>query len=272
MITNIQKIKITKQVWLFFTMFFLFLITPNLLHALEPVISMNETVYIVDKPVEQEIILYNYFDADAYFVLKLNTAPFDFHTSVYEIFIPKKSYKSIKFTLFPLDNSSGEVYSASVELYSPFARFIKHFTVDQAFNKTCETTLKVDSEYLGSDIHTVELLFENPTLKDQDILFNDDQNLFFLKKITIPKNSEYLFKKNISIDGSELSISYTCNDVFISQKHNLKKPIKLTGFFSLGIFEKIFNLLFFKILLVIILIFLVISFTTRYLRYIHDKS
>lgn len=236
------------------------------------VISLQNKVYLTDKAVEKEVILYNFLNEGVYFNLKLNTSPFNSDISQDRVFIPANEYKTIKYTIYPLNDSKGEVYSGSLETIFQNNRFIEYFTIEQAFNKKCDISVDISSNYLSNENYSVKILFKNTNSQDRKIIVQEiDGILQEEKEIFVLKNSEYSYEKIISSKQKNIDVKYLCNDVILTSQVSLEKPIRMSGYFSLNWANNFLESIYFKILLIVILILLVLSFSTRYLRYINRR-
>ncbi len=249
------------------------LVFSSSLQGANSVVSLSKNVYLTDKAVEKEVVLYNFLNEGVYFTLKLNTSPFKSELSTEKVFIPANEYKTVKYKIFPIEDSTGVLYTASLETSFANHRYVEYFTIEQAFNKKCDVSLDVSYEYLEGNNYSLKMLFKNPNNSQEAVTIKEIKGSSFSeeKEVVVLGKSDFSYETVVSVNDNLLNIKYSCNNVILNKEIEVKKPVKMSGYISLNWADNFIESVYFKILLVVLLIILVLSFATRYLRHVHRK-
>ncbi|MDD4050026.1 MAG: hypothetical protein PHX47_03395 [Candidatus ainarchaeum sp.] len=250
------------------------LVFSSSLQGSNSVISLQNNVYLTDKAIEKEVVLYNFLSEAVYFDIKLNTSPFTSDLSVEKVLLLPNEYKTITYKLYPLNNSLSQTYTASIETSFAGNRFVEYFTINQVFNKDCQD-LSLDLSYdnLEDGSINLKMLFRNSSSENKSIKITDitGVNLTEEKEINVSNNSEYLYSTIYSEYENKINVIYTCNNLIFNKEINILENNLLSGYFSLKFIGDFLDSIYFKILLVVFLVVLVLSFSTRYIRHINKK-
>ena len=244
------------------------------LQGLNPVISLQDNVYLTDKAVEKEVVLYNYLSEAVYFDLKLNSSPFVSQISSERVFLLPNEYKTVTYKIYPLNDSLDSTYTASFESVFAGNRSVKYFTINQAFNKECkDLSLDLSYVFLEDGSINLKLLFKNSSQLTKSAKIMDVSGLSFdlQKEIVIAGNSDYLYDIILSDSLETVNVKYSCNNLVFNKEINIEQNNPLTGYFSLKFLDGFLNSVYFTILLIIFLVVLVLSFSTRYLKHTNKK-
>ena len=253
------------------------LVFASSLQGANPVFSVSKNVYLTDKAIEKEVVIYNFFSTTAQFNLKLYTAPFNSEISVNNFYLSSNESKVVAYTIYPLDDSEGVVYSANLEVTSNNVTYKEPFTIEQAFNKKCSVLVDVLAEYQEEDNYNVKFIFTNPETNAQEVILKNISGTSDFNESTfeISGNSNYEYELIVNTLDNNVSYSYACNNVINNKTIPLEKKIDYlgiaTGYITFANLDNFLESVYFKILLVVLLVVLVLSFSTRYLRHINRK-
>jgi hypothetical protein len=250
------------------------LVFSSVIQGSSSVVNLSKNVYLTDKAIEKEVILYNFLNEATEFNIKLNTTPFKSELSKEKVLFLPNQTKRIKYTIYPLDNSEEVEYTGSIEVSFANNNYTEYFTINQEFNKKCDVSLEVNYSFLENNELKLNMLFINPTEDDQNIVVRDVNGVidFSQKEITVLNNSDFLLESIVSLEKNELTIEYVCNNILNYEQIEIKRDINfLSGFITFKNLDNFLESVYFKILLIVLLIVLVLSFSTRYLRHINKK-
>ncbi len=250
------------------------LVFSSVIQGSSSVINLSKNIYLTDKAIEKEVILYNFLNEAIEFNIKLNTTPFKSELSEENVLFLPNQTKRIKYIIYPLDNSEETEYTGSIEVSFANNNYTEYFTINQEFNKMCDVSLEVDYSFLENNEVKFNMRFINPTENDQNILLRDINGVFdFSKKeISVLNNSDYLLESIVSLEKNKLTIEYVCNNILIYEQIDVKRESNpISGFITFKDIDNFLESIYFKILLIVLLIVLVLSFSTRYLRHINKK-
>jgi hypothetical protein len=238
------------------------------------VMSIDKEVYLTDKAIEKEVVIYNFFNDTVEFTINLYTSPFKSEVLEKNFVLSANESKTIKYIIHPLQDSLKEVYSASIEVVSNNNTFIEYFSITQEFNKKCDVDVNITHTHLEDDNYLLNINFYNSTNEEKFVVLSKVSEIkdFKEKVISIDSNSKYDYTINFNTKNKDIDIEYICNNLLITEKIELQKDLnfkKITGFLSLKDIGDFINSIYFKIILVILLVLVVISFSTRYIKYIN---
>lgn len=249
------------------------LVFSSLIQGSSQVISLDKNVYLTDEAIEKEIILYNYFNEGLEFTLNIFTGPFKSSVFQEKIFLSPNQSKTVSYKIYPLEDSFDVTYTANFMVSTLHYNFKEDFKIYQNFNRTCNILLEVESSFLEENRYNLNLIFKNTEENDQLVTIkeNKDVNLSF-KEILVLKDSVYSYSTVIESNDDEIFVEYACNSVLNKKEVSLEKENSIRRITGYVVLNNFFESLFFKILLVVLLIILVLSFSTRYLRYVNKKQ
>ncbi len=261
----------------------IYLATP-FTNAQELSVTFPKTITLVNTPISVDLYLYNTTSTTNTYSLKSYTAPYPSEFLEERITISPNSTKKITLKITQLSNQLQSTYNSSIEISSATYYNKINFEIIQKANRVCPIDLQSTVIYVKeSDNYKLELTFKNSTNRDQDIdiIALKDINLEYpLGKLTAPKNSESSIVRVFKTKLKETKLEYRCNSVYGTVDIELPKKEKpqeeksiFTGLFSFGAINlvTVFNDIVFQIILIFILIILVLSFTTRYIKYVFKK-
>jgi hypothetical protein len=256
-----------------------------------PTVSFPKTVTIVDTQISVDVYIYNPNTTEQNYFLKSYTSPYVSEFSESTISVSSKTSKKVSLKINPLENVLESVYSASIEIQNSEHTKKSEFEIIQKANRKCPVDLQYLIIYVKeSDNYKLELIFKNSTDKDKTINITNlkDINLAApLGEVIAPKNSESSMVRVFKTDIKETKLEYTCNGIYGFVDIELPKKVKtsdkvksaftgLVGFVK-GITLPSINLIaildsiIFQIILLIILIILVLSFSTKYIKFLYKK-
>lgn len=243
-----------------------------------------DNITLFDKPISAELYLYNSTSTPKQITLKANTSPFSATFSENQFVLKPGESKRISVTINQLADSLDVAYNSSIEITS--ADYYKKlpFTITQRSNRACQIVLRYTINYLpATDNYKLELFFKNDSKTDKtiEIIGLKDINLSSgIGVIDIPKESEVSTVRIFSTDDKTAFLEYRCNGVYgkmemnLPDKENPEEIASSTGLFSfitninfLGILDS----LVFQVILIVILMLLVLSFSARYIKYVYKK-
>ncbi len=253
------------------------LVFSSALQGANPVFSISKDVHLTDKAVEKEVVIYNFFNTTAQFNLKLYTTPFNSEISENNFYLSPNESKIVTYKIYPIDNSQAAVYSSNLEVSANNNIFRESFIIDQAFNKKCNVSVDVLSKYIETNSYNIKLIFTNEENDIKTVILKNMSGAvdFNESNFEIAGNSNYEFETFINTEDSNVSFDYACNNVIKTKISDLEKKssfLGITGYISLQGINNFIESIYFKILLVVLLVVLVLSFSTRYLRHVNKKE
>jgi len=271
-----------KKIFLFIV---IALMSLQIVHAGTATTSFPATVTLVDKQISVDLYIYNPTSTVQTYTLKSYTAPYPSYFSETTVRLQPNTSKLVPLTITPLENQLESTYSSNLEVLSGDYYKKINFNILQKTNRTCPVDLQYFISYVKeSENYKLELIFKNNSNRDQDIDILDlrDINLEVpIGKISTTKASESSLVRLFKTDVNQTRLDYRCNGIYnyvaIDLPKKEEKPHEpasvFTGLFSLtGIqLGNILDSTLFQIILVFILIILVLSFSTKYIKYVYRK-
>lgn len=247
-------------------------------------ISMDTTIDIYNKDVNIPIYITNNTNNSNYYNIETNIPSFNTNLSKSSFRLDQKSTTKIILNIEPLKNSLFRKYMSSIDFYSNNETKRINLTIIQHNNRRCLLDINYNLNYdQNINKYILNLKLENKASYNQNFLINsiDDQNLN--ENLNIRALEIKDFNKTFDTNKDSVELKYICN--YENKVLNIDIPKKLeennttksttTGLFNLKKldlnFNSIYNSLIFQIILVIILIVLVLSFSTKYIKYIYKK-
>jgi len=253
-------------------------------HSLEFETSIPDKVTLYKEPVDVWFSIKNTSDSSNLYTFKLYTSPFSSRVDIQSIRINERETKQIKFTIYPIENTTSQEYTSTLEISENQLIHFYSFKIVQLINKTCEVDLNYAVNYLiDSNRFHLDLNLTNKSNTYNTLTLNrfEDLNSDQFNEMSVglypyeSKTVNYYFDTN----KPNLTISYVCNGLFLTKEIDFpEKPINnnlpnnglgLSGYFTYTNFKEIINSLLFQIILVIVIILLTLSFASRYIRLIH---
>lgn len=237
-------------------------------------ILTDKNIYLTDKAIEKEVVIYNFFNDTVEFTVNLYTSPFKSEVLENNFNLSANESKTIKYVIYPVKNSLKEVYSASIEVVTKNNTFVEYFTITQEFNKKCDVDVDINHTHIEDNNYLLNITFYNNTQEEKFVVLNKITEIkdFSQRVISIDNNSKYEYTVSFNTNNKDIDIEYICNNLLITEKIELKKDVdfkQITGFLFFEDIAKVLDSIYFKIFLVILLVLVVISFSTRYIRYIN---
>ncbi|MFA5745513.1 MAG: hypothetical protein WCX82_01540 [archaeon] len=269
-----------------FLLLIIALISLQVVYAGNATTSFPSNVTLVDKQISVDFYIYNPTSTVQTYTLKSYTAPYPSYFSETTIRLQPNTSKLVPLTITPLENQLESTYSSSIEVTSIDYYNKITFTILQKTNRVCQVDLQYFISYVKeSDNYKLELIFKNNSNINQniDVLDLRDINLEVpIGKISTIKATESSLVRLFKTDINQTKLDYRCNGIYSNitidlPKKDVIKPNEpfsvFTGLFSLGNIDVLTTLdsTVFQIILIFILIILVLSFSTRYIRYVYRK-
>jgi len=271
-----------------FLLFIILMISLQVINAQTPVVSFPKTITLVDAPINVDLYIYNPNNVTQTYTLKAHTSPYPSVFLEETIVLNANESRKIPLKITPLSNVLGSTYNSSIEIKSTNYNRKIDFQIIQKTNRKCLVDLQYFLLYVKeTDNYKLELIFKNSSNRDENLEIIGLQNIYLdsqIGEITIPKNSESSLVRVFKTDLKETAMEYRCNGLYdtlamdLPKKEKLVKPQEAKSVFTglLGLvngfnLETIFNSTIFQIILIFILIVLVLSFSTKYIKYIYKK-
>jgi hypothetical protein len=265
------------------------LFTINNIYAQDTQINIQDKVILKETSKTIPITVYNNSQEIKWYNIEAYTSPFE--TQIQESYFYVDSYnnnnnsKTIYLTISPLQKSLTSVYLTHIQISSDNYTKKIPLTIVQESNIYC--FVEIVDNFINYDLNNskyiLDLKLENTSEFSQEIFVKqiNDVNKTLLD---ISQEHEVLGKDvlwlSYVLDVNSLDIvyvNYTCNDVIqkikeISVPKEKEPQQKNTfGLFVLSSAKSFYNSVLFQVVLIVVLIFLVLSFTTRYIRYLYKK-
>ena len=211
------------------------------------------------------------------------TSPFLSEINPSSVVLQPNASQTIKFTINPIYNSLKSIYFSSFEISTDSSKKIYSFRIVQNDNRVCNIDLDYNLSYdSNSDLYNLDIILDNNYPQTSQIRLKSLKDSTNFQENTYDVDNSLVLNYKIKSDKEKTDLIYVCNNKEYLEEINLIKKEKpkeslevvkyLSGYFSFSKFKNIFSSLGFKIFLIIILIFLVISFTAKYVRYIYFKK
>lgn len=260
-------------------LFVLLLFTVTQVHAYSLDVYFPKSISIVDREVTAELVIHNLSNKTEKITLASNTSPFQTTFSQEQFDLLPNETKKITVSFSPLTERLDSVYSASIEVKSINYYIKEIFTITQKSNRTCMIDLDYSVKYnTNADNYRLELFFKNNDKIEKEIEIIGLKDISLdeeIGKVTVPSKQKTSTVRFFDTQEKMVVLEYRCNGMFGKKEISLpekKEPVdvnsKISGMF---IFVTSFDSLFFQIVLVIILIILVLSFSTRYIKYVYKR-
>lgn len=274
-----------------FVLFMIALLSLQVVYAdYAPTVSFPKKVTVVDKPVSVILYVYNPNLTEQTYSLVSYTSPYESYFSEDKITLNPNSSKEITVVISPQENVLESTYKASIEvMYFQNSKKVD-FDIIQKANRSCPIDLKHEIVYVKeSDNYRLDLIFNNSSGKDQEINITDIKNInleYPIGVVVVPSDLETRMVRVFKTDLKETKIEYSCNGIYgfvnlelPEKKIELEKketPVNsvITGLvsFTKSInIKTILNSTVFQIILVLILIMAILSFSTKYIKYVYRK-
>jgi hypothetical protein len=253
-----------------------------------PTISFPKKVTVVDTPIYVTLYVYNPNSTEQTYSLVSYTSPYESYFSEDKITLKSSESKEVTLIISPQENVLDSTYKASIELmYLQNSKKIE-FEIIQKANRSCPIDLQHTIVYVKeSGNYRLDLFFNNSSKKDQelDVIGIKDINLEYpIGVVIVPSDVETKMVRVFKTDLKETKIEYRCNGVYgyvtleLPKKETDKSKVQVISVFTgLVSFTKsinlttIFNSIIFQIILIIILIIVILSFSTKYIKYVYRK-
>ncbi|MDD3178347.1 MAG: hypothetical protein PHR26_02400 [Candidatus ainarchaeum sp.] len=211
------------------------------------------------------------------------TSPFLSEINPSSVILQPNASQTIKFTINPIINSLKNVYFSSFEISTENSKKIYSFRIVQNDNRVCNINLDYNISYdSNSDLYNLDIILDNNYPQTSQIKLKSLTDSTNFKENTYDVDNSLVLNYKIDSDKEKTDLIYVCNNkeyleqIKLIEKNKPKESLEvvkyLSGYFSFSKIKNFFNSLGFKIFLIIILIFLVISFTAKYVRYIYFKK
>jgi hypothetical protein len=261
------------------------LLMSSYIYASNITVSFPENITLVNNPVSVELYVYNGSNSSELITLTSYISPFPSSFSENQFRLSPNESKRVTVTISPLNDYLESVYSSSIEIKSANYYNKQTFNIIQKTNRICSIDLQYFVMYVpSSDEYKLELILKNNSIvnKDIEIIGLKDINLSDeIGIVEISGKTEVSTVRLFKTEERNVILEYRCNGLFGKKEIELpekKTPIDIkTGFTGLFSFIGSVNLgnfwdsLLFQIILIIILIILVLSFSTRYIKYIYKR-
>lgn len=254
-----------------------------------PTVSFPKKVTVVDAPISATLYIYNPYSTEQTYSLVSYTSPYESYFSEDKITLNPNESKEITFVISPLENVLDSTYKASIELmYLQNSKKID-FEIIQKANRICPIDLQHTIVYVKeTDNYRLDLTFKNSSNKDQEIniIGIKDVNLDSpIGVVVVTSDVETKMVRVFKTDLKETKIEYRCNGVYgfvdlelpkKEEPEQNKKQVTsvVTGLVSFAKnidIKSILNSTIFQIILVGILIIVILSFSTKYIKYVYRK-
>jgi hypothetical protein len=276
-----------KQKIIFLIMLLLLLNINNIYAHNQLQINVNETITIKDQPVSLDITLKNNDYSSRWYNITTHMAPFGTQIENTYIYLEPNKSQTTRITITPLEKSLTSVYQATIEISSEnYSKKIPIKIIQQS-NLECLIDLEY---YLNYDRiekeYALDIKLTNNKKLNQDIFLDkivDVNNNLILnisqEHLITPTEDLWLGYRFIVDENkaNNLYLTYGCKNFTLKTQEikieSLEKPKKTNNFgmIVLTSAKDIYNSLVFQIILIVVLIFLVLSFSTRYIKYMYRK-
>jgi hypothetical protein len=282
---------------LIFCISFLF---SNYTSAFEAEVSLNtNNLNIYDKDVNLEINVYNNTNTEQLYGVIPHITPFKFNLDSSTFRLSPRASKRVVLVINPIGNSLEKIYSTKLEVTSNFSSTYIPLQITQNTNKECNIDLDYTVVYnpnIKKYVFNLKLENKDNYSKFVELIHNSILKMDFSRKIELNakeyKELKFVFDSNVE----SIDLEYNCNNIELNclniilpnkpkddintnnnsdnnnagyNNSNLSGLLNL-GFFTLNI-NNILNSLAVQIILIIVLIVLVLSFTTKYIKFIYNK-
>jgi hypothetical protein len=281
-----------NKLFLIFLVFGVVFLFSNYTSAFEAEVSLNtNNLNIYDKDVNLEINVYNNTNTEQLYDIKPHVTPFKFHLDGSTFRLNPRASKRVVLVIKPIANSLEKIYSAKLEITSSSSSTYIPLQIVQNTNKKCNTDIDYTVVY-NTNIkkYVLNLKLENKDnySKFIELIHNSFLPIDISKRVELNakgyKELKFVFDSNLE----SIDLKYNCNNIELNS-FNVIFPNKpkdnvndnsydnsnLNGLLNLGFFtlnvNNILNSLAVQIILIIVLIVLVLSFTTKYIKFIYNK-
>ncbi len=259
-------------------------------HASEFELVVPNSIIVKDNPVESQLTISNLTDETNLYEFKVYSSPFNGVVNPSSIRLGPREVKQLSLIIYPLENSTNQEYISTISVLVNSEIYFNKFTIVQQTNKVCSLDINYTIDYLiDSNRFHLDLNVTNKTTKYQTIEIKEispiNTKIEEMSVSVYPnenKHSTFYFDTN----ESKVIVSYVCNSNF--EEINIDLPSRpevidlnpkenkiwnsVSGYFTISNFKKIFESLTFQVILIIIIILLVLSFTSRYIKLLHLTS
>jgi len=259
-------------------------------HASEFQLIVPDKVVLKDSSVKYQLIITNLEDSTNLYEFKLYSSPFSGTINPSSIRIDARQTKQVELIIYPIENSTNQEYISTISVLVNSQIHFYTFIIVQQTNKICPIDINYKTDYLiDSNRFHLDINLTNNTTKYQTLIIKEIKpinttiqemsvNLYALEN----KHSTFYFDTN----ETEVKLIYVCNSNFEELSINLPtKPIiinlepkenqiwnNISGYFTISKFKEISNSLAFQVILIIIIVLLVLSFTSRYIKLLQLTS
>jgi len=272
-----------KKNILFFIVLLLF---SNYIYAQDISVIFPESATLVNDSVSVDFYIHNLSRFTEQLVVKAHTSPFPHFLSESNILLQPNDSKKISLVLTPLTNQLDSVYVSSLEISSNNYYKKINFQIIQKANRTCSIDVNYLATYIPfSEEYKIEIILKNNSDTTQEIEIIGLKEISISAEISvieIPKQTEVSLLRIFKTDKENSTLEYRCNGIYGTKEIELpektrpkevnKGPSGLFYFVGAITIINIFDSLLFQIFLIIILIILILSFSTRYLKYIYKRG
>ncbi len=271
--------------------FFLIILTNNVYSQdILQQVSSQESITLKDTSEILELTITNTSSQTRWVNIKTHMSPFTTHVDNPYFSLEPNLSKTIKIEIIPLKKTLNLVYKTTIEISSE--DYIKNLpiTIFQQKNIECFVEIKEivlrykeDKYVLDLELYNNKETTESTIIKEirdvnNNIIKNIDQELQISGKNNLWLSYDFVVDENKTVD--KVYLVYGCDEYQLNHKEitliideEPKQPLPKTnvGLFVLSSAKSFYNSVIFQILLVIILIILVLSFTTRYIQYVYNR-
>ncbi len=271
---------------------FFLIININVIYAQDIEISMQETINLKDQDKTIDLTIINNSSTLRYFDITAYTAPFISYIENPYFSLQPNASKTTTITIKPLEKSLANVYRTTIEITSENYKRNLSLTIVQEKNIDC--SIVIEEHYVNYDRteenFILDIKINNNKDREENLFIKEivDTNNNILKTIeqehTLSAEDNlwlsYIFNLDENKTQDYVYLVYGCYDFSLTSKeiHAQKiteeepKEEQITfGMVILGSVENIFDSLIFQIFLVIVLILLILSFTTKYIKFVYNK-
>ena len=284
-----HKIQVKRIIFLVLAALFISVFLYSVkLYAADFDLRVQDKVILNNNPVNAYLTLKNTTSTTNLYTLQLYTSPFQSQINPSSIRLSPGEVKQVNFTVYPLENSTSQEYTSTISVLSNSETYFYTFTIVQQTNKVCPVNVNYKVDYISdSNKYHIDLNIENPTTKYQTITIKEikpiNTAIETMDVALYPnenKHSNFYFDTN----SNKVTLSYICNsnyeelNITLPSKPVTPKPdttdgnkinLNLAGYFTYASFSRVFESLTFQVILILIIILLVLSFTSRYIKLLH---
>ncbi|MCK9292700.1 MAG: hypothetical protein WCY27_01540 [archaeon] len=251
-------------------------------------LDFSQVINLTNSPVTKDITITNLSSQLKNYNLEIYSAPFTSQLTPSSFQLEAGQSRKVSLEVFPLENTLYQRYIAKIKVNTDNQETYYEFLIIQNDNFSCDTTIQSDISYDSNlDNYSLSLVLLNKSNNIQSISLEslknsnlDDVDGFKETEVSLEKDEEKIINFNLNLEEKDdLILKYKCNDMLFTKnidfqyKEEFKEDISnLTSYFSFVNLKVIINSISFQLILVLILVGLVLSFSTRYIKLLYKKK